>query len=53
MYIAGTDARQVLVIDRSRMKLVRQLSAPNMLYPHGIAFSKPLREVYITGTVAS
>ncbi|XP_021934999.1 E3 ubiquitin-protein ligase TRIM71-like [Zootermopsis nevadensis] len=48
MYIAGTDGRQVLVIDRSRMKLVHQLSAPNLLYPHGLAFSKPLREVYVT-----
>ena len=49
MYIAGTDGRQVLVIDRNRMKLVRQLTASNMLYPHGIAFSKLLREVFITG----
>ncbi|PSN42641.1 hypothetical protein C0J52_08692 [Blattella germanica] len=48
MYIAGTDGRQVLVIDRNRMKLVRQLTASNMLYPHGIAFSKLLREVFIT-----
>lgn len=48
MYIAGTEERQVLVIDRNRMKLAHQLSAANMLYPHGIAFSKSLREVYIT-----
>ncbi|PNF25479.1 hypothetical protein B7P43_G05998 [Cryptotermes secundus] len=48
MYIAGTEGRQVLVIDRNRMKLVHQLSAANMLYPHGIAFSKFLREVYVT-----
>ncbi|GFG29142.1 hypothetical protein Cfor_00212, partial [Coptotermes formosanus] len=48
MYIAGTDGRHVLVIDRNRMKLVHQLSTPDMLYPHGIAFSKPLREVYVT-----
>jgi glutamine cyclotransferase len=51
MYIAGTDGRQVLVIDRNKMKLAHQLSASNMLYPHGIAFSKPLREVYVTGRI--
>ncbi|XP_069698796.1 tripartite motif-containing protein 2-like isoform X2 [Periplaneta americana] len=48
MYIAGTDSRQVLVIDRSKMKLVTQLTAPSMLYPHGIAFCKTSREVYVT-----
>jgi DNA-binding beta-propeller fold protein YncE len=53
MYIAGTDGRHVLVIDRNRMKLVHQLSTPDMLYPHGIAFSKPLREVYVTGSTSS
>lgn len=48
MYIVVTDGRKVLVIDRNRMKLVRQLSAPDMLCPYGIAFSKPLHEVYVT-----
>lgn len=46
MYIA--DGQKVLVIDRNRMKLVRQLSTPDMLYPHGIAFCKHLCEVYVT-----
>jgi DNA-binding beta-propeller fold protein YncE len=52
MYIAGTDGRHVLVIDRNRMKLVHQLSTPDMLYPHGIAFSKHLHEVYVTGSTS-
>ena len=52
MYIAGTDGRKVLVIDRNRMKTVRQLSTPDMLYPHGIAFCKHLREVYVTGRLS-
>jgi glutamine cyclotransferase len=53
MYIAGTDGKEVLVIDRSKMKTVRKLNAPNMIYPHGIAFSKHLREVYVTGRISS
>jgi DNA-binding beta-propeller fold protein YncE len=53
MYIAGTDGRKVLVIDRNKMKLVRQLITPDMLYPHGIAFCKHLREVYVTGKISS
>jgi hypothetical protein len=53
MYIAGTEGRQVLVIDRNRMKLAHQLTAANMLYPHGIAFSKSLREVYVTGLLSA
>jgi len=53
MYIAGKDGRKVLVIDRNRMKKVRQLSTPEMLYPHGIAFCKRLREVYVTGKISS
>lgn len=48
MYIVVTDGRKVLVIDRNRMKVVRQLSTPDMLCPHGIAFCKHLREVYVT-----
>ncbi|KAJ9587567.1 hypothetical protein L9F63_018998 [Diploptera punctata] len=48
MYVAGTDGKQVLVIDSNRMKLVHQLISPNMLYPHGIAFCKSLRQVYVT-----
>lgn len=48
MYIAVTDGRKVLVIDRNKMKVVRQLSTPDMLCPHGIAFCKHLREVYVT-----
>jgi hypothetical protein len=51
MYIA--DGQKVLVIDRNRMKLVRQLNTPDMLYPHGIAFCKHLREVYVTGRLSS
>jgi len=51
MYIA--DGQKVLVIDRNRMKLVRQLSTPDMLYPHGIAFCKHLCEVYVTGRLSS
>ena len=53
MYIVVTDGRKVLVIDRNRMKLVRQLSTPDMLYPHGIAFSESLHEVYVTGRICS
>jgi len=53
MYIAGRDGQKVLVIDRNRMKTVRQLSTPDMLYPHGIAFCKHLREVYVTGRISS
>jgi DNA-binding beta-propeller fold protein YncE len=53
MYIAGTDRRKVLVIDRNRMKIVRQLITPDMLYPHGIAFCKHRREVYVTGRISS
>ena len=53
MYIAGTDGQKVLVIDRNKMKLVHQLSTPDMLYPHGIAFCKHLREVYVTGMISS
>ena len=53
MYIAGTDGQIVLVIDRNIMKLVRKLSTPDMLYPHGIAFCKHLREVYVTGRISS
>ena len=49
MYIAGTDGQKVLVIDRNRIKLVHQLSIPDMLYPHGIAFCKHICEVYVTG----
>jgi len=48
MYVAGTDGREVLVIDRTKMKLVHKLTTQNMLYPCGIAFSKHLREVYVT-----
>jgi DNA-binding beta-propeller fold protein YncE len=47
MYVAGTDGRQVLVIDCNRMKSVHQLSTPDMLHPQGIAFSKRLHEVYV------
>jgi len=53
MYIAVKDVRKVLVIDRKRMKVVRQLSTPDMLCPHGIAFCKHLREVYVTGRISS
>jgi len=31
MYTAGTDGGKVMVIDRNRMKLVHQLSTPDML----------------------
>lgn len=48
MYIAVTDVGKVLVIDRNRMKVVRQLTTPDMLFPHGIAFCKHLCEVYVT-----
>jgi DNA-binding beta-propeller fold protein YncE len=53
MYVASTEGRRVLVIDRTKMKLVRQLSTPDMLYPRGIAFCKHLREVYVTGRIPS
>lgn len=53
MYIAVTDGRKVLVIDRNKMKVVRQLSTPDMLCPHGIAFCKHLREVYVTGRIST
>jgi len=53
MYIAATDVGKVLVIDRNRMKVVGQLTAPDMLFPHGIAFCKHLCEVYVTGTISS
>jgi DNA-binding beta-propeller fold protein YncE len=53
IYIAGTDGQQVLVIDHNRMKFIYQLSTPDMLCPHGITSSKPLREVYVTGSTSS
>ncbi|XP_067005421.2 tripartite motif-containing protein 3 isoform X2 [Anabrus simplex] len=48
LYVAGTDNHQVLVFERARGKLLRRLTAPELLCPQGIAFSEAKKEVYVT-----
>ncbi|XP_050296282.1 uncharacterized protein LOC126736108 isoform X2 [Anthonomus grandis grandis] len=48
LYIATTFKRNVLILDRSKLKLIDRLTHETMSCPAGIAFSKSRKEVFIT-----
>ncbi|XP_063234478.1 RING finger protein nhl-1-like isoform X2 [Bacillus rossius redtenbacheri] len=48
LYVAGNDNRQVAVFDLAKGRLQRRMSAPNMIFPHGLAFCAKRQEMYVT-----
>ncbi|KAK9732398.1 NHL repeat [Popillia japonica] len=48
IYIAATDSQMILILNRQRAKIIGKIQTPEMLCPHGIAFSKNRKEMYVT-----
>ncbi|XP_018563372.1 tripartite motif-containing protein 2 [Anoplophora glabripennis] len=48
LLIAAMDSHNVLVLDRSRFKLVERISHPEMICPSALAFSKSRKEIYVS-----
>lgn len=48
LYVASIETKTVLILDRKKTKVIGRLGAPNILYPHSLAFNNQLKEVYVT-----
>ncbi|XP_066249025.1 tripartite motif-containing protein 2-like [Euwallacea similis] len=48
LYIAATDSNYVLILDRSRFKLVDRLMHADMICPAGLAFWANKKEVFVS-----
>ncbi|CAG9764028.1 unnamed protein product [Ceutorhynchus assimilis] len=48
LYIAATDSHYVLILDRSKFKLIERLTHPDMSCPTGITFSKSRKEMFVS-----
>ncbi|GJQ76752.1 hypothetical protein Trydic_g15595 [Trypoxylus dichotomus] len=48
IYIAATDTHMILILNPQRAKIIGKIQTPEMLCPHGIAFSKTRKEMYVT-----
>lgn len=48
VYIAATDSRNILILDRSKFKLVGRVNHPEMLCPTSLVFSKTTKEMFVT-----
>lgn len=48
LFIAAMDSHTVLILDRSRFRLVERISHPEMLCPSAITFSKSRKEIFVS-----
>lgn len=48
IYVAATDTNNILVLDRSKFKLIKKINNPEMLCPTNLAFSKKYEEMFVT-----
>ncbi|CAG9854620.1 unnamed protein product [Phyllotreta striolata] len=48
IYVAATDTKNILVIDKQKFKLIKKINNPEMLCPTNIAFSKKYEEMFVT-----
>ncbi|XP_072388194.1 uncharacterized protein [Diabrotica undecimpunctata] len=48
IYIAATDTQNILILDRSKFKLLGRITNPEMLCPMNLAFSRKYDEIFVT-----
>ncbi|XP_050504396.1 RING finger protein nhl-1-like isoform X5 [Diabrotica virgifera virgifera] len=48
IYVAATDTHNILILDRSKFKLLGRINNPEMLCPMNLAFSRKYDEIYVT-----
>ncbi|XP_023019781.2 uncharacterized protein [Leptinotarsa decemlineata] len=48
IYVAATDSKNILILDRSKFKLVGRINNPEMICPTNIAFSLEPREIFVS-----
>lgn len=48
LFIAAMDSHNILVLDRSRFKLIERINHPDMSCPSAIAFCKSRKEIYVS-----
>ncbi|XP_018328459.1 RING finger protein nhl-1-like [Agrilus planipennis] len=48
LYIATTDNKSILIMDRIKFKVIGKLTSENMACPYGVACSKTRGEIYVT-----
>ncbi|XP_057668937.1 RING finger protein nhl-1-like isoform X2 [Diorhabda carinulata] len=48
IYVAATDTKNILILDRAKFKLLGRINHPEMLCPINLAFSKKYSEIFVT-----
>ncbi|CAG9821159.1 unnamed protein product [Phaedon cochleariae] len=48
IYVAATDTNQILILDRSKFKLIGRITYPDMLCPTNLAFCETSEEMFVT-----
>ncbi|KAJ8927538.1 hypothetical protein NQ314_019983 [Rhamnusium bicolor] len=48
IFIATTDNHNILILDRSKFKLIGNISNPEMICPTALAFSKSRKEIFVS-----
>lgn len=48
IYVAATDTKMILILNPQKGKIIGKIQTPELLCPHGIAFSKNRKEMYVT-----
>ncbi|KAG5891417.1 hypothetical protein JTB14_031483 [Gonioctena quinquepunctata] len=48
IYVAATSSKNILILDRTKCKLVSRINNPEMICPTNLAFSKISKEIFVT-----